>query len=114
MTAILMEQENVKVVLSKSVFSVDSVYCCYTFYMKINWELPCVVMVVLFLQVDCIETALERSLQACGSSSLRVSILLDFTRGSRGKHVCLVIIFAYFVNLYKLGICAQKNHSSSN
>lgn len=35
MTAILMEQENVKVVLSKSVFSVDSVYCCYTFYMKI-------------------------------------------------------------------------------
>ncbi|XP_060109176.1 CDP-diacylglycerol--glycerol-3-phosphate 3-phosphatidyltransferase, mitochondrial isoform X1 [Heteronotia binoei] len=35
--------------------------------------------------VDCIETALERSLQACGSSSLRVSILLDFTRGSRGR-----------------------------
>nr|XP_056710087.1 CDP-diacylglycerol--glycerol-3-phosphate 3-phosphatidyltransferase, mitochondrial [Euleptes europaea] len=34
--------------------------------------------------VDCIETALERSSQACGPSNLRVSILLDFTRGSRG------------------------------
>ncbi|XP_054831964.1 CDP-diacylglycerol--glycerol-3-phosphate 3-phosphatidyltransferase, mitochondrial isoform X1 [Eublepharis macularius] len=35
--------------------------------------------------VDCIETALERSLQACDPSSLSVSILLDFTRGSRGQ-----------------------------
>ncbi|XP_048345752.1 CDP-diacylglycerol--glycerol-3-phosphate 3-phosphatidyltransferase, mitochondrial [Sphaerodactylus townsendi] len=34
--------------------------------------------------VDCIETTLERSLQACDSSNLSVSILLDFTRGSRG------------------------------
>nr|XP_025039395.1 CDP-diacylglycerol--glycerol-3-phosphate 3-phosphatidyltransferase, mitochondrial isoform X1 [Pelodiscus sinensis] len=34
--------------------------------------------------VDCIEEALERSLQASGSSDFRVSILLDFTRGSRG------------------------------
>ncbi|XP_042308518.1 CDP-diacylglycerol--glycerol-3-phosphate 3-phosphatidyltransferase, mitochondrial [Sceloporus undulatus] len=35
--------------------------------------------------VDCIEMALERSLQGCGTSSLTVSILLDFTRGSRGR-----------------------------
>ncbi|KAJ6660387.1 hypothetical protein lerEdw1_017810 [Lerista edwardsae] len=35
--------------------------------------------------VDCIETTLEGSLQGRGSSSLRVSILLDFTRGSRGQ-----------------------------
>ncbi|XP_062976208.1 CDP-diacylglycerol--glycerol-3-phosphate 3-phosphatidyltransferase, mitochondrial isoform X2 [Elgaria multicarinata webbii] len=35
--------------------------------------------------VDCIEMALERSLQGCGPSNLRVSILLDFTRGSRGR-----------------------------
>ncbi|XP_060620351.2 CDP-diacylglycerol--glycerol-3-phosphate 3-phosphatidyltransferase, mitochondrial isoform X1 [Anolis sagrei] len=35
--------------------------------------------------VDCIEMALEKSLQECGTSSLTVSILLDFTRGSRGQ-----------------------------
>ncbi|KAF7247340.1 CDP-diacylglycerol--glycerol-3-phosphate 3-phosphatidyltransferase, mitochondrial, partial [Varanus komodoensis] len=35
--------------------------------------------------VDCIETSLERSLQGSGPSSLKVSILLDFTRGSRGQ-----------------------------
>lgn len=35
--------------------------------------------------VDCIETTLEGSLQGSGPSSLRVSILLDFTRGSRGR-----------------------------
>ncbi|XP_061471848.1 CDP-diacylglycerol--glycerol-3-phosphate 3-phosphatidyltransferase, mitochondrial isoform X2 [Rhineura floridana] len=35
--------------------------------------------------VDCIEMALERSLQGSGPSNLRVSILLDFTRGSRGR-----------------------------
>ncbi|KAH0629392.1 hypothetical protein JD844_011443 [Phrynosoma platyrhinos] len=35
--------------------------------------------------VDCIEMALEKSLQGCGTSSLKVSILLDFTRGSRGR-----------------------------
>nr|XP_028571280.1 CDP-diacylglycerol--glycerol-3-phosphate 3-phosphatidyltransferase, mitochondrial isoform X1 [Podarcis muralis]XP_028571289.1 CDP-diacylglycerol--glycerol-3-phosphate 3-phosphatidyltransferase, mitochondrial isoform X2 [Podarcis muralis]XP_028571298.1 CDP-diacylglycerol--glycerol-3-phosphate 3-phosphatidyltransferase, mitochondrial isoform X1 [Podarcis muralis] len=35
--------------------------------------------------VDCIEVALERSLQGCGPSNLRVSILLDYTRGSRGR-----------------------------
>ncbi|XP_053152333.1 CDP-diacylglycerol--glycerol-3-phosphate 3-phosphatidyltransferase, mitochondrial isoform X4 [Hemicordylus capensis] len=35
--------------------------------------------------VDCLEAALERSLQESGPSSLRVSILLDFTRGSRGR-----------------------------
>lgn len=33
------------------------------------------------LQVDCLESALEKSLQA---PELQVSILLDFTRGSRG------------------------------
>ncbi|CAM5155393.1 unnamed protein product [Eretmochelys imbricata] len=35
--------------------------------------------------VDCIEETLERSLQASGPSDFRVSILLDFTRGSRGR-----------------------------
>uniref|UniRef100_A0A6J0VBP8 CDP-diacylglycerol--glycerol-3-phosphate 3-phosphatidyltransferase n=1 Tax=Pogona vitticeps TaxID=103695 RepID=A0A6J0VBP8_9SAUR len=35
--------------------------------------------------VDCIEMTLERSLQESELSSLRVSILLDFTRGSRGQ-----------------------------
>uniref|UniRef100_F7EAP9 CDP-diacylglycerol--glycerol-3-phosphate 3-phosphatidyltransferase n=1 Tax=Monodelphis domestica TaxID=13616 RepID=F7EAP9_MONDO len=35
--------------------------------------------------VDCIESSLERSLQANFSSDLKVSILLDFTRGSRGR-----------------------------
>ncbi|KYO41014.1 CDP-diacylglycerol--glycerol-3-phosphate 3-phosphatidyltransferase, mitochondrial isoform B [Alligator mississippiensis] len=36
--------------------------------------------------VDCLEEMLDGSLQASGSSSdLRVSILLDFTRGSRGR-----------------------------
>ncbi|XP_010149799.1 PREDICTED: CDP-diacylglycerol--glycerol-3-phosphate 3-phosphatidyltransferase, mitochondrial [Eurypyga helias] len=33
--------------------------------------------------VDCLEETLEESLQAKGSSNLRVSILLDYTRGSR-------------------------------
>ena len=36
-------------------------------------------------QVDCLESTLEKSLQAKFPSSLRVSILLDFTRGSRGR-----------------------------
>ncbi|XP_054448864.1 CDP-diacylglycerol--glycerol-3-phosphate 3-phosphatidyltransferase, mitochondrial isoform X1 [Pteronotus mesoamericanus] len=35
--------------------------------------------------VDCLESALEKSLQAELPSDLRVSILLDFTRGSRGR-----------------------------
>ncbi|KAM5306873.1 CDP-diacylglycerol--glycerol-3-phosphate 3-phosphatidyltransferase, mitochondrial isoform 1-T1 [Glossophaga mutica] len=35
--------------------------------------------------VDCLESALERSLQAESPSDLRVSVLLDFTRGSRGR-----------------------------
>ncbi|KAJ7315907.1 hypothetical protein JRQ81_002069 [Phrynocephalus forsythii] len=35
--------------------------------------------------VDCIEMTLERSLHGSELSSLRVSILLDFTRGSRGE-----------------------------
>ncbi|XP_074870535.1 CDP-diacylglycerol--glycerol-3-phosphate 3-phosphatidyltransferase, mitochondrial isoform X2 [Carettochelys insculpta] len=35
--------------------------------------------------VDCIEGTLERSLQAGRPSDFRVSILLDFTRGSRGR-----------------------------
>jgi len=36
--------------------------------------------------VDCLEETLEKSLQAKGSSNLRVSILLDYTRGSRGTY----------------------------
>lgn len=39
----------------------------------------------VFLQVDCLEETLEKSFQAKGSSDLRVSILLDYTRGSRGR-----------------------------
>ncbi|XP_055264425.1 CDP-diacylglycerol--glycerol-3-phosphate 3-phosphatidyltransferase, mitochondrial isoform X3 [Moschus berezovskii] len=35
--------------------------------------------------VDCLESTLEKSLQAKFPSELRVSILLDFTRGSRGR-----------------------------
>lgn len=35
-------------------------------------------------QVDCLESTLEKSLQAKGPSDLKVSILLDFMRGSRG------------------------------
>ncbi|XP_075626751.1 CDP-diacylglycerol--glycerol-3-phosphate 3-phosphatidyltransferase, mitochondrial isoform X1 [Balearica regulorum gibbericeps] len=35
--------------------------------------------------VDCLEETLEKSLQAKQSSNLRVSILLDYTRGSRGR-----------------------------
>ncbi|XP_067403274.1 LOW QUALITY PROTEIN: CDP-diacylglycerol--glycerol-3-phosphate 3-phosphatidyltransferase, mitochondrial [Emydura macquarii macquarii] len=35
--------------------------------------------------VDCIEDTLERSLQASDPTNFRVSILLDFTRGSRGR-----------------------------
>ncbi|KAM4673897.1 CDP-diacylglycerol--glycerol-3-phosphate 3-phosphatidyltransferase, mitochondrial isoform 1-T4 [Amazona ochrocephala] len=35
--------------------------------------------------VDCLEETLEKSFQAKGSSDLRVSILLDYTRGSRGR-----------------------------
>ncbi|NWW96689.1 PGPS1 protein, partial [Rhynochetos jubatus] len=35
--------------------------------------------------VDCLGETLEKSLQARGSSDLRVSILLDYTRGSRGR-----------------------------
>lgn len=38
------------------------------------------------LQVDCLEETLEKSLQAKGPFSLRVSILLDYTRGSRGRY----------------------------
>ncbi|GAB1297121.1 CDP-diacylglycerol--glycerol-3-phosphate 3-phosphatidyltransferase, mitochondrial [Apodemus speciosus] len=39
--------------------------------------------------VDCLESSLEKSLQAKFPSDLKVSILLDFTRGSRGfpEHV---------------------------
>lgn len=40
----------------------------------------------LSLQVDCLEETLEKSLQAKGSPNLRVSILLDYTRGSRGRN----------------------------
>uniref|UniRef100_A0A452UD27 CDP-diacylglycerol--glycerol-3-phosphate 3-phosphatidyltransferase n=1 Tax=Ursus maritimus TaxID=29073 RepID=A0A452UD27_URSMA len=36
-------------------------------------------------QVDCLESTLEKSLQAKFPSDLKVSILLDFTRGSRGR-----------------------------
>uniref|UniRef100_A0A8D2PQ47 CDP-diacylglycerol--glycerol-3-phosphate 3-phosphatidyltransferase n=1 Tax=Zosterops lateralis melanops TaxID=1220523 RepID=A0A8D2PQ47_ZOSLA len=39
----------------------------------------------LSLQVYCLEETLEKSLQAKGSPDLRVSILLDYTRGSRGR-----------------------------
>ncbi|KAH0517897.1 CDP-diacylglycerol--glycerol-3-phosphate 3-phosphatidyltransferase, mitochondrial [Microtus ochrogaster] len=35
--------------------------------------------------VDCLESSLEKSLQSKFSSDLKVSILLDFTRGSRGR-----------------------------
>ncbi|XP_003818318.4 CDP-diacylglycerol--glycerol-3-phosphate 3-phosphatidyltransferase, mitochondrial isoform X1 [Pan paniscus] len=35
--------------------------------------------------VDCLESTLEKSLQAKFPSNLKVSILLDFTRGSRGR-----------------------------
>uniref|UniRef100_A0A8D0NW70 CDP-diacylglycerol--glycerol-3-phosphate 3-phosphatidyltransferase n=1 Tax=Sus scrofa TaxID=9823 RepID=A0A8D0NW70_PIG len=35
--------------------------------------------------VDCLESTLEKSLQAKFPSDLKVSILLDFTRGSRGR-----------------------------
>ncbi|NXY49124.1 PGPS1 protein, partial [Ceuthmochares aereus] len=35
--------------------------------------------------VDCLEETLEKSLQTEGSPNLRVSILLDYTRGSRGR-----------------------------
>eukprot|EP00075_Anas_platyrhynchos_P003834 XP_012947533.1 CDP-diacylglycerol--glycerol-3-phosphate 3-phosphatidyltransferase, mitochondrial isoform X4 [Anas platyrhynchos] len=35
--------------------------------------------------VDCLEETLEKSLQAKESPDLRVSILLDYTRGSRGR-----------------------------
>ncbi|CAK6438576.1 unnamed protein product [Pipistrellus nathusii] len=35
--------------------------------------------------VDCLESTLEKSLQAKGPSDLKVSILLDFMRGSRGR-----------------------------
>ncbi|XP_073092115.1 CDP-diacylglycerol--glycerol-3-phosphate 3-phosphatidyltransferase, mitochondrial isoform X2 [Manis javanica] len=37
------------------------------------------------MKVDCLESALEKSLQAKSPSGLKVSILLDFTRGSRGR-----------------------------
>lgn len=35
--------------------------------------------------MDCLESTLENSLQAKFPSDLKVSILLDFTRGSRGR-----------------------------
>uniref|UniRef100_A0A2K6FQ28 CDP-diacylglycerol--glycerol-3-phosphate 3-phosphatidyltransferase n=1 Tax=Propithecus coquereli TaxID=379532 RepID=A0A2K6FQ28_PROCO len=37
------------------------------------------------MKVDCLESALEKSVQAKFPSDLKVSILLDFTRGSRGR-----------------------------
>nr|KAF6416737.1 phosphatidylglycerophosphate synthase 1 [Molossus molossus] len=37
------------------------------------------------MKVDCLESALEKSLQAKFPSDLKVSILLDFLRGSRGR-----------------------------
>uniref|UniRef100_A0AC11EH61 Phosphatidylglycerophosphate synthase 1 n=1 Tax=Ovis aries TaxID=9940 RepID=A0AC11EH61_SHEEP len=37
------------------------------------------------MKVDCLESTLEKSLQAKFPPGLRVSILLDFTRGSRGR-----------------------------
>uniref|UniRef100_A0A8C9IJ30 CDP-diacylglycerol--glycerol-3-phosphate 3-phosphatidyltransferase n=1 Tax=Piliocolobus tephrosceles TaxID=591936 RepID=A0A8C9IJ30_9PRIM len=37
------------------------------------------------MKVDCLEGTLEKSLQAKFPSNLKVSILLDFTRGSRGR-----------------------------
>ncbi|XP_047293057.1 CDP-diacylglycerol--glycerol-3-phosphate 3-phosphatidyltransferase, mitochondrial isoform X2 [Homo sapiens] len=37
------------------------------------------------MKVDCLESTLEKSLQAKFPSNLKVSILLDFTRGSRGR-----------------------------
>uniref|UniRef100_A0A8C8Z501 CDP-diacylglycerol--glycerol-3-phosphate 3-phosphatidyltransferase n=1 Tax=Prolemur simus TaxID=1328070 RepID=A0A8C8Z501_PROSS len=37
------------------------------------------------MKVDCLESTLEKSVQAKFPSDLKVSILLDFTRGSRGR-----------------------------
>lgn len=46
--------------------------------------------------MDCLEETLEKSLQAKGSSNLRVSILLDYTRGSRGRYEALLSSKAHF------------------
>ncbi|XP_043441640.1 CDP-diacylglycerol--glycerol-3-phosphate 3-phosphatidyltransferase, mitochondrial isoform X3 [Prionailurus bengalensis] len=42
-------------------------------------------LLLLVSVVDCLESTLEKSLQAKFPSDLKVSILLDFTRGSRGR-----------------------------
>jgi len=39
---------------------------------------------ICFVKVDCMEEALQRSKENSHSSDLKVSILLDYTRGSRG------------------------------
>lgn len=47
--------------------------------------------------VNCLEETLEKSLQANESPNLRVSILLDYTRGSRGRYYdTLLSSKAYF------------------
>lgn len=47
----------------------------------------------LSAQVDCLEETLEKSLQAKESPDLRVSILLDYTRGSRGRYYDALAFF---------------------
>uniref|UniRef100_G3U862 CDP-diacylglycerol--glycerol-3-phosphate 3-phosphatidyltransferase n=1 Tax=Loxodonta africana TaxID=9785 RepID=G3U862_LOXAF len=64
--------------------------------MKVSWAVSGARPVVSFpslgllpsqhtITVDCLESTLEKSLQAKFPSDLKVSILLDFTRGSRGR-----------------------------
>lgn len=56
-------------------------------------------------QVDCIEEALERSEENAHSPGLKVSILLDYTRGSRGSRLFSMRCLSSWSSLILRGCC---------
>lgn len=55
------------------------------FNVPIFFQLSLLFLRLFSWRVDCLESTLEKSLRAKFPPGLRVSILLDFTRGSRGR-----------------------------
>lgn len=67
-----------------------TVSCCWALSLESMFAV--VMRTELSLQVYCLEETLEKSLQAEGSPDFRVSILLDYTRGSRGRNCCSLLL----------------------
>lgn len=74
----------------------DPFFACL---LSLFWCLSSAVFV--FTQVDCMEEALQRSQDNSHSPDLKVSVLLDYTRGSRGRwHFPLRSFFFFFCSCF--------------